>query len=77
MPICVACKRKMRPEKNGIVWEEMQGPGVGYKLYQADLWKCPGCDCQIITGSAPTAFVEHFEDHYAKYAKEAMIQVVD
>ena len=74
--ICVECNRKMRVEKNGVVWEDLIPPDVPYKLYMADLWKCPGCDWQIITGSATTPFAEHFEPGYAEKAKRAMVRVI-
>lgn len=63
-PICVKCQRFYRPHRNGV--HVLEGkpahpdvkPGVEqdehwlpYKLWQSDLWKCQGCEHEIIVGS--------------------------
>ena len=67
-PICVKCKLFYRPKENGVHWEEgmpvSKGVWVSYKLYQADLWQCSGCDTEVIVGHGQQ-IREHFENDYA------------
>ena len=63
-PICVMCQVEYRPEKNGVIAEEM-ATGIGsYKLWYADLWKCPVCDHQIIVGFGKNAIAGHWMKEY-------------
>jgi hypothetical protein len=63
-PICVPCQRFYRPKRNGVYlcegmphgpeWDGKSGrdsPGwLPYKIWQGDLWECPDCHAQIISG---------------------------
>lgn len=75
--VCVKCQRFFRPKKNGVVWEEGKPWETGkepfreegwssYKLWKADLWSCPGCGTEIITGHAQMPFAEHYQPDYAE-----------
>jgi hypothetical protein len=35
-----------------------------YKIWDADLWKCPGCGVKIILGFADNPLAEHFSDKF-------------
>lgn len=59
--ICVACEFEMRPEKNAIFVEEHSGFDGRYKIWHADLWKCPNCGFELIAGFGKDALAEHFE----------------
>jgi hypothetical protein len=63
-PVCVKCACYFHVEKNGIYYMEMrpiehgaprgnEDPGKWeyYKLWRADLWKCPICKHELISGS--------------------------
>lgn len=80
--VCMTCKKFFRPEKNGVVVEEMMprqtGPGeqewVPYKLWMADEYRCPGCGQEAIGGfslSGPVS--EHYRADY-KDIKQALEQ---
>ena len=64
-PLCVKCQVEFHPEKNDIVVEEMSGFFGSLRLWCADLWECPHCHCQIITGYGIDAYAEHWQDGYA------------
>ena len=65
-PICVECQIEYRPEKNGVIAEEM-ATGIGsYKIWSADLWKCPVCGHLIISGYGRNAVAEHFQSDYGE-----------
>ncbi len=59
--ICVKCEREFKPEKNGVIVVEMfQRNTKIYKLWEADLWKCPVCGIEIVVGFAQYPYAEHF-----------------
>ena len=44
-PICIKCNREFRVKRNGVLVH------VGNQNYfSADLWECPQCDTEIISG---------------------------
>jgi predicted RNA-binding Zn-ribbon protein involved in translation (DUF1610 family) len=56
-PVCVKCEVELRPEKNsvGLVDYMTLGEGEDEKtdpsqVWEADLWKCPVCGYEIVTG---------------------------
>lgn len=68
-PICVRCERFMRPERNGYYFLEgmpiINGAEPGswkpYKLWAGDLWRCPTCHYQTITGVPTHPIAEHYQ----------------
>jgi len=42
-----------------------------YKLWKADLYKCPDCSFEVITGFGAHNYAEHFQDTFAKRFSEA------
>jgi hypothetical protein len=68
-PVCVECEVEYRAEKNGIVAEEMADFG-SYKLWRADLWKCPGCGHRLITGFGQQNFAEHWQPGYKETCRQ-------
>ena len=67
-PLCVKCQVEYWPAKNDIVVEEMASFG-SYKLWCADLWECPKCHHQIISGYGNSAYAEHWQaDFWTKLA---------
>ncbi len=78
-PVCRKCEVELKPEKNGVWLEDLASFG-SYKLWQADLWKCPICGIEIVIGFGEKA-KEHFEEDYKTQiesikadSKELMIQ---
>ena len=64
-PICVDCSLEMRPKHNGVTLEEMADFG-SYRLVQADVWACPNCGFEVISGIGKKPVAEHFQDGYNK-----------
>jgi hypothetical protein len=62
-PLCVKCQVEYRPEKNDVVVEEIAAFG-SYKLWCADLWKCPICHNQIVNGYGRDAYAVYCQDDY-------------
>ena len=62
-PVCVGCEVEMKPEKNGVGVLDMAEFGP-YKIWDADLYKCPECGCEVIVGFAHFAIAEHHEGNF-------------
>lgn len=69
--ICVKCEKPYLPEKNGIIIEEMAGFGP-YKLWSADLLKCPECGHLIITGFGENPLAIHHQPDYDEIRKKCL-----
>ena len=75
-PICVPCQRFMRCKKSGYYFIEGKpwgddvehDGGVGkdsvgwtpYKVWCGDLWQCPDCLTQVISGVGHVPVSEHY-----------------
>ena len=62
-PVCAKCEVEMRPEKNGVGVLDMAEFGP-YKIWDADLYKCPKCGYEVIVGFAHFAIAEHHEANF-------------
>lgn len=60
--VCVNCEVELKPEHNGVIVAEMMRENTAiYKLWEADLWKCPECGLEIVLGFGAMPFMEHYE----------------
>ena len=64
--LCVACERWLHVVKNSVTVEEQLADGSPYKLWDADLYECPRCGFQIISGFGRSPLVEHYQPTYAE-----------
>ena len=61
-PICVKCRIEFRPVENGVTVVDMfSQPPKPYRMWQADLFECPICKTQIVSGFADKALAYHHE----------------
>jgi len=37
-----------------------------YKLWRGDLWECPDCGHQLVSGVAPSPMAEHYELNFSQ-----------
>ena len=77
-PMCCACARFYRPDKNGVYVLEQKPigpdrvpPGLEapdkwepYKIWVADRWRCDGCGSQIVVGWGSTPVSEHYKPDF-------------
>ena len=61
--VCVECQTELRPETNGTTVFEMASFGI-YKLWDADTWKCPGCEYEVVAGFGQQPIMEHYQDGF-------------
>ena len=58
---CVSCQTYLAAAKNGIiVLETMSDRITPYKIWMADLFECPDCGYQLISGFGLNAISEHY-----------------
>lgn len=82
-PICVPCQRFYRMKKGGFYFlEQMPSenharPGKKepeswrpYKLWAGDLWECPDCHAQIVSGTGRNPIIEHFQPEFDATVKK-------
>ena len=71
LPICWPCGLQMRPEKNGVAVIEMAyfGPAA---IWMSDLWKCPECGVEIVSGFGNRPFSEHYQPDFARHLADAV-----
>lgn len=61
-PVCVKCEVEFKLEHSGVVVVEMfQKDKDIYKIWQADLWKCPKCGTEIVYGFGDKPLMEHWQ----------------
>jgi hypothetical protein len=88
--VCRSCAMFLRIKKNGVTVEEgmplgpVQADGGPeswgpYKLWQGDLYACPGCGFELVTGFAGAPLAEHYEPTYADTRRrfEPLVRVDD
>ena len=66
--VCAKCECELRPETNGVGVIETASFGP-YKIWDADLWKCPGCGIEIVAGFGQRPIAQHFEEDFDKELK--------
>lgn len=72
-PICIKCRIEFRPLENGITVIDMfSQPPKPYRVTHADLFECPICKKQIVSGFALKPLAEHFEDKFKFWLRKAL-----
>jgi len=78
-PVCVKCQIQMRCEKNGVGLLELATPNRPYKIWSSDLFRCPVCGFEVLTGYSDNA-THHSSEKFMKnveYCKEHTQLVLD
>jgi len=67
-PICAKCSVFFRCEKNDYAFEVGFGDGTHrpFTLWLGDLWRCPGCDTEIIVGAGTRPMATLHQDDFEK-----------
>lgn len=70
-PACVKCGLQMKPERIGLPLILTTDPEKehDYQLWMSDLWRCPGCDVEILCGYGCSAVAESFQDDFEDKCK--------
>ena len=46
------------------------GSWTPYKLWTGDLWECPDCRHQLVSGTGREPILEHYQDGFAERVKQ-------
>ena len=65
-PVCVKCQVELKPEKNDVAAVYNDGE-VDFEIWLCDLWKCPTCGYEILSGFGEGPMAEHYEEHFKKF----------
>ena len=75
-PVCIKCQCELKPEWNGVGVVDYAEYGP-YKIWDADLWKCPKCGYELVVGFGDMAISHHHDDHFGQvlegYKKNARL----
>lgn len=78
-PICVPCRRFYRMKQGGFYFiEAMPKPGhdrpapgnampeawTPYKVWAGDLWHCPDCGHELVSGTGHHPVAEHYQPDF-------------
>lgn len=77
--ICVPCGRVYRPLKIGVRFEERQmlDDWAPYRVWAADLYGCPECGVEILTGLSREPLATAHERHYPESATDLFLAIED
>ena len=64
MMLLCGCGLFLRIKKNGVTVEQLDGYGEPYKLWDADLYECPECNLEIISGFGSAPLAEQWQPSY-------------
>lgn len=65
-PVCVQCHIEFRAKKNGVSILIMTSPATPYQLFMGDLWQCPICGTEIVSGFGLEPLAESWQDTFGK-----------
>jgi len=71
MHVCGRCDAFMRVILNGVRVREMKPNGQPYRVWAADLWRCPVCGHELITGFGDGPLAHYGTKAYQKYVDAA------
>ena len=67
-PTCVHCERGYERIRSGVyLVEHFNDPPQPYKVWSADLWKCPQCQQQTVMGYGMDPLMEHYEQVFNEW----------
>ena len=59
-PVCVTCQVELHPEHNGVGVLDIANFGP-VDIWDADLWKCPKCGIEIVSGFGNNPISSHYK----------------
>lgn len=69
--ICVECQLSYKAEEYGVlILELFQRDSEIYKIWFADLYRCPGCGREMIAGFSDKPLAVHYQKELMKKALE-------
>lgn len=63
------CGHEMKSKKNGVRVLKLDSKGNGDGVWAADLWKCPGCEHETLTGFGFEPLYRNYDPGFSDAAK--------
>ena len=60
-PICVNCKQEYQCKKNDQIVNDKSFDGFPATFWMGDLWECPTCKHQVVTGRGKSIRLTDFK----------------
>jgi hypothetical protein len=64
--VCTECQSEYHVKEQGVLVIEMASFGV-YKVWNADLLECRGCQKQVVSGFGDSPLMEHYEKGFNEW----------
>lgn len=61
--VCAACRRPMAVKQMGVNVRETRTHDE--RVYRADLFACPGCGAEVISGFGQNPYIESWQENWA------------
>jgi DNA-directed RNA polymerase subunit RPC12/RpoP len=74
--VCRPCGAFMKIEQNGVTVEEQTEDGQPYKLWDADMYRCPSCGHEVISGFGRGPLAEHYQPDYQR-KRERLAPIIE
>ena len=65
--VCVKCSCEYRCKKNEVTVEELDVDCKSFRAQSGDLWECPGCGHELVTGFGSA--IPAYDERYAGFVK--------
>lgn len=73
-PTCAQCEREMKTNEIGVyVVETMGKERTPYRLWAADLYRCPICGAKVVAGYANMPFYPERMEEFIESATETIV----
>jgi hypothetical protein len=73
-PICVKCQVSLKCIKTGVDVEAMAAD-MPYQIWSGDLFECPSCHVEIVSGFGQQPVAEHFQkERYSKFVSGVFLR---
>jgi hypothetical protein len=70
--MCVRCGVEFRPVRNDVYVIDLDAGGQESQIWNADLWQCPRCKAEIVSGFGALPMAEAFEKgRFDRFRQEA------
>ena len=71
--VCWTCSREMKVNQIGVAVLELDAEGRRYKLWRADILKCPKCGHEVVCRFADRPISQQGVDGFAKDVAESIV----
>jgi len=68
--VCVKCQIRLKPKKNEVGVLDIGNDGKPFYIWDADLWECPNCGIEVVTGFGQRPMANHTEEKFEDIVRQ-------